>query len=58
MTGYTVHTGSTEKFTEGWDQIFETRSGGKRPAKTKVGAKKKPSAKAAQSKNRKPAKRT
>jgi len=22
MTGYTVHTGSNEKFTEGWDKIF------------------------------------
>jgi hypothetical protein len=22
MTGYTVHTGSTEKFSEGWDRIF------------------------------------
>ena len=22
MTGYTVHTGSSEKFTQGWDQIF------------------------------------
>lgn len=26
MTGYTVHTGSNEKFAAGWDQIF---SGGK-----------------------------
>lgn len=22
MTGYTVHTGTSKKFTEGWDQIF------------------------------------
>lgn len=22
MTGYTVHAGSTEKFSEGWDRIF------------------------------------
>ncbi|MGQ0635819.1 MAG: hypothetical protein ACT4QC_14505 [Planctomycetaceae bacterium] len=22
MTGYTVHTGATEKFVAGWDQIF------------------------------------
>ncbi len=22
MTGYTVHTGSSQKFTQGWDQIF------------------------------------
>ncbi len=31
MTGYTVHTGSTEKFSSAWDRIF---SGGKsKPAK-------------------------
>ena len=23
MTGYTVHTGSTEKFAAGWDVIFQ-----------------------------------
>ncbi len=22
MTGYTVHTGSTKKFAQGWDRIF------------------------------------
>jgi len=22
VTGYTVHTGSSEKFSEGWDRIF------------------------------------
>jgi hypothetical protein len=26
MTGYTVHTGSTEKFSRGWDQIFKSRA--------------------------------
>lgn len=30
MTGYTVHTGSTEKFSEGWDKIFGPS--GKKPA--------------------------
>jgi hypothetical protein len=25
MTGYTVHTGSTGKFSTGWDQIFSKR---------------------------------
>lgn len=30
MTGYTVHTGSTAKFSGGWDQIF---SGKKTPTK-------------------------
>lgn len=34
MTGYTVHTGSTEKFSEGWDNIF----GGKWSAKSKTTA--------------------
>ena len=30
MTGYTVHTGSNENFSSGWDHIF---SGGKKLAK-------------------------
>lgn len=32
MTGYTVHTGSTEKFSDGWDRIFsgKKKSGGKK----------------------------
>ncbi|MDA0807338.1 MAG: hypothetical protein O2983_16125 [Planctomycetota bacterium] len=36
MTGYTVHTGASKKFTEGWDNIFDT----KKPA-SKAGTKKK-----------------
>jgi hypothetical protein len=32
MTGYTVHTGSTEKFSEGWDQIFSSGKGKKTTA--------------------------
>ena len=47
MTGYTVHTGSTEKFTEGWDQIFKSR---KKPAPKKPAATKKKPAKAARKK--------
>lgn len=49
MTGYTVHTGSTEKFAAGWDQIFGkgrraaggkgTQGAGARPAKAKAKAK-------------------
>lgn len=31
MTGYTVHTGSTEQFSDGWDRIF----GGKPKAGSK-----------------------
>jgi hypothetical protein len=46
MTGYTVHTGSTEQFSEGWDRIFGGTSGQqKKPAKkpaTTTAAKKKP----------------
>ncbi len=26
MTGYTVHSGTTIKFSEGWDRIFEERA--------------------------------
>ena len=26
MTGYTVHTGSTQQFSEGWDRIFGSGS--------------------------------
>ena len=37
MTGYTVHTGSTEKFAAGWDEIFK-KKGAKQPA----GVRKKP----------------
>ena len=42
MTGYTVHTGSSEKFSQGWDQIFQ---GQKKPApktEAKPAAKKTP----------------
>jgi len=41
MTGYTVHTGSSEKFTEGWDNIFSGtkkkagKSASKKAAKNK-----------------------
>jgi len=24
MTGYTVHTGSNDKFRDGWDRVFKT----------------------------------
>ncbi len=40
MTGYTVHTGSTEKFSEGWDQIFK-KGAKKSPSQTKKPAAKK-----------------
>ena len=30
MTGYTVHTGSTVKFSSGWDNIFQTAKSSKK----------------------------
>lgn len=36
MTGYTVHTGSTEKFSEGWDRIFS--GSGQKQKKSKAAA--------------------
>ncbi|MDB5388697.1 MAG: hypothetical protein JWM11_4343 [Planctomycetaceae bacterium] len=30
MTGYTVHTGSTDKFSSGWDQIFSAKKTAKK----------------------------
>ena len=51
MTGYTVHTGSTEDFAAGWDQIFKKNAGGKsKAAKSKPGAKKAPKKQAATAK--------
>jgi hypothetical protein len=41
MTGYTVHTGSTKDFSDGWDRIFQ------KPTKKKP--KKKPAKKSARS---------
>ena len=56
MTGYTVHTGSSLKFSDNWDKIFAKGSKKKtaRPeiAKKTTAAKKRPSAKKAGSKRR------
>lgn len=38
MTGYTVHTGSNDKFRDGWDRIFQTKSTAK-SKKNKAAAK-------------------
>ena len=59
MTGYTVHTGATEKFVAGWDQIFKKQAKAKgSPAKRKQAATKtKAVKKAAKAKVRKPAKK-
>ncbi len=59
MTGYTVHTGSTEKFCQGWDEIFAElktvkKSGQKKPAKKISAAKsRKKTAKAKQAAKKK-----
>lgn len=37
MTGYTVHTGATKKFAEGWERIFDKPAG--KPAAKKATAK-------------------
>ncbi len=41
MTGYTVHTGSSEDFAEGWDRVFKdnkpkSADKKKKPAKTQA----------------------
>ena len=37
MTGYTVNTGSTKQFAEGWDRVFSSakKKGAKQPAQAK-----------------------
>ncbi len=39
MTGYTVHTGSTEKFSQSWDRIFEKEKAATKSHKKKAAAK-------------------
>jgi hypothetical protein len=39
MTGYTVHTGTSIKFSDGWDKIF-AKGAKKKAPNTKAGAKK------------------
>jgi hypothetical protein len=58
MTGYTVHTGATEQFVAGWDQIFKKPAKAKGAAAPKKGAaKKKAATKVAKSKGRKAGKK-
>lgn len=40
MTGYTVHTGTSKKFTEGWDTIFDKKKPNAKAAGKKKSAKK------------------
>ena len=49
MTGYTVHTGSTVKFSGGWDRIFQgkavKKTPGQKASKSVVASSKKKAAK-------------
>lgn len=47
MTGYTVNTGSTVKYSEGWDKVFGSQASA--PAKPRQGKKPSPAAKKSQS---------
>lgn len=40
MTGYTVHTGSTKKYSSGWDNIFSGKKTKKKATKKKAARKK------------------
>ncbi|MFT4555864.1 MAG: hypothetical protein ACI8P0_004060 [Planctomycetaceae bacterium] len=40
MTGYTVHTGTSKKFTKGWDSIFDKKKPAEKAAGKKKSAKK------------------
>ena len=55
MTGYTVHTGSNEDFSSGWDRIFG--GAGEAAPKTEKAARKKAAAKKKARAGGKPAKR-
>lgn len=57
MTGYTVHTGSTEKFATGWDLIFSSGKSAKSAKPQKRAAAKKPRPAAAVKKAHKPKRR-
>jgi hypothetical protein len=56
MTGYTVHTGTSKKFTQGWDNIFDgkksvgNKTGGTKAAKKATTAKAKTASKKKKSK--------
>jgi hypothetical protein len=51
MTGYTVHTGSSVKFSDGWDKIFARGTKKKTPS-AKTAAKKTPAKKKSTAKKR------
>ncbi len=53
MTGYTVHTGSSEDFTEGWDRIFGDKPVEKAKKKKKTKKKSTEKAKKKDSKKKK-----
>jgi len=40
MTGYTVHTGSTIKFSNGWDRVFSGKAAARKSQAKKTAGKK------------------
>ena len=59
MTGYTVHTGSNENFSSGWDSVFDKGTKGKKKSSGKAAAKpaKKTASKKTSAKKSKPRKK-
>ncbi len=53
MTGYTVHTGSNEKFSGGWDKIFRGKDAAKKQGAAKKPAGKKSAAQSAKKRTKK-----
>ena len=58
MTGYTVHTGSTLKFSTSWDHIFHGAGSAKKPVSSGKAATKKVASKPIAAKNKGTAKKT
>lgn len=52
MTGYTVHTGSTEQFAQGWDRVFsgKNKKSGSGSRRKKSSARKSPAKKKSKTK--------
>lgn len=39
MTGYTVHTGTSDQYASGWDRVFKEEGSGKKSASRKASKK-------------------
>lgn len=58
MTGYTVHTGSNENFSQGWDEIFGKGAGAKKKSAVKPADKSAKKAAAAKASKKAPTKKS